>query len=64
LKVYLPDYKKKDKGFYKFSIDNKLLDGAKVHSKRIFDNSKITGDINPSTNIYELVEYLEKIKKT
>lgn len=62
LKVYLPNYKKKHKGFYKYSKDNKLLDGAKVHSKRIFDQSIITGDINPSTNVHELVEYLELIK--
>ncbi len=63
LKVYLPNYEKKHKGFYKYSIDNNLIDDAKDHSKRIFNNSKRTGDINPSTNIHELVEYLEIIKK-
>jgi len=62
LKVYLPNYEKKHKGFYKYSIDNNLIDGAKAHSKRIFEQSLHTGDINPSTNVHELVEYLEKLK--
>jgi len=62
LKVYLPNYKKTQKGIYKYSIDNKLIDGAKAQSKRIYENSKKTGDINPSTNVHELVEYLEELK--
>jgi RloB-like protein len=62
LKIYLPNYEKKQKGFYKSSIDNGLINGAKAHSKRIFENSKNTGDINPSTNVHELVEYLEELK--
>lgn len=62
LKIYLPNYEKKQKRIYKYSIDNMLIDGAKAHSKRIFENSKNTGDINPSTNIHDLVEYLEKLK--
>lgn len=62
LKVYLPNYEKKQKGIYQYSIDNGLIDGAKAHSKRIFENSENTGDINPSTNVHDLVEYLEKLK--
>jgi len=62
LKTYLPNYEKKQKGIYKYSIDNELIDAAKAHSKRIFENSKSTGDINPSTNVHDLVEYLEKLK--
>ncbi len=62
LKVYFPGYQKKHKGFYKYSLDTKLIDGAKAHSKRIFDHSIRTGEINPSTNVHKLVEYLEKIK--
>ncbi len=62
LKIYLPNYEKKQKGIYKYSIDNGLIEGAKAHSKRIFENSKNTGDINPSTNVHDLVEYLEKLK--
>lgn len=62
LKIYLPNYEKKQKGIYKYSIDNGLIAGAKAHSKRIFENSKNTGDINPSTNVHDLVEYLEKLK--
>ncbi|MCF7970584.1 MAG: RloB family protein [Methylococcaceae bacterium] len=63
LKTYLPDYKKKQKGIYKYSIENSLLSGAKAHSKRIFELSKKTRDINPSTNVHELVEYLEELNK-
>ena len=62
LKVFLPSYEKKQKGIYKYSIDNGLIDGAKAHSERIFENSKDTGDINPSTNVHELVKYLEELK--
>ena len=62
LKIYLPNYEKKQKGIYKYSIDNGLIEGAKAHSKRIFENSKNTGDINPSTNVHDLVEYLENLK--
>jgi hypothetical protein len=62
LRVYLPDYEKKQEGIYKYSIDNGLIDGAKAHSNRIFENSKNTGDINPSTNVHDLVEYLEALK--
>ena len=62
LKNYLPHYEKKQRGIYKYSIDNKLIDGAKAHSKRIFENSKSSGDINPSTNVHALVEYLEQLK--
>ncbi|MDD5113361.1 MAG: RloB family protein [Methylobacter sp.] len=63
LKTYLPNYEKKQKGIYKYSIDNELIDAAKAHSKRIFENSINTGDINPSTNVHDLVEYLEKLKQ-
>lgn len=62
LKIYIPNYEKKQKGIYKYSLDNMLIDGAKAHSKRIFENSKNTGDINPSTNVHELIEYLENLK--
>jgi len=62
LRVYLPDYKKKQKGIYKYTVDNKLIDGAKAHSNRIFENAKNTGNINLSTNIHDLIEYLEKLK--
>ena len=36
LKIYIPNYEKKQKGIYKYSLDNMLIDGAKAHSKRIF----------------------------
>ncbi len=63
LKIYLPNYAKKQKGIYKYSVENDLVAGAKAHSKRIFEQSIRTGDINPSTNIHELVKYLEELNK-
>lgn len=63
LKIYLPAYKKTQKGIYKYSMEHDLLAGAKAHSKRILELSKKTGDINPSTNVHELVEYLEELNK-
>jgi len=62
LRVYLPDYEKKKEGMYKYSIDNRLIDAAKAHSERIFKNSQNIGNINPSTNVHDLVKYLEKLK--
>jgi len=62
LKAYLPNYEKKQQGIYQYFIDNGLVGAAKAHSKRIFENSKKTGDINPSTNVHELIEYLEELK--
>ena len=63
LKIYLPDYKKTQKGIYKYSIEHGLLARAKAHSKRILELSKKTGDTNPSTNVHKLVEYLEELNK-
>ena len=64
LNIYLPNYEKKQKGIYKYSVENNLLAGAKAHSKRIFELSKKTKETNPSTNVHELVEYLEQLNKT
>jgi len=63
LKVYLPDYKKTQKGLYQKLVEKNLLTGAKAHSKRIFELSKTTRETNPSTNVHELVEYLEQLNK-
>jgi len=63
LKAYMPDYKKKQEGLYSYFNELDLISAAKEHSKRIFEASKKSGDINPSTNVHELVEYLESLKK-
>lgn len=63
LKEYIPDYKKTQKGLYKHLKEQGLLPSAKAHSRRIYEQSERTGDDNPSTNIHELIEYLEELKK-
>jgi hypothetical protein len=62
LKVYITNYKKKQKGLYKMSITDNLLNGALAHSNKIFNNAVKTKDFNPSTNIHILVNYLQNIK--
>jgi len=62
LKQYLPDYKKTQKGIFKKSIENGTLEYAKAHSKRIFESAERSGNLNPSTNMHELIKYLQKIK--
>lgn len=64
LKQFMPEYKKTKKGIYKQSTKDGTLDHAKAHSKRIFDSAERTGYSNPSTNMHEIVEYLQGIKKT
>lgn len=61
LRVYLPNYEKKQTGIYQYSITHQLIDGAKAHSKRIFAQAMLSGNINPSTNVHYLVEYLEQL---
>jgi len=62
LKGYMPDYKKRQEGLYRYFNEKNLISAAKAHSERIFKNSKKTGDVNPSSNVHELVEYLESLK--
>lgn len=62
LKQYISDYKKTQKGIFKKSTKDGTLDCAMAHSKRIFESAERLGNLNPSTNIHELVEYLQKIK--
>ena len=62
LKQYVPDYKKTQKGIFKKSTEDGTLEHAMAHSKRIFESAERSGNLNPSTNMHELVEYLWKIK--
>ena len=62
LREYIPSYKKTQKGIFERSIKEGLLDGAKAHSKRIFEAAKISGEFNPSTNVHELIDYLQNLK--
>ena len=62
LKQYIPNYQKTQKGIFQLSTTNGTLEHAMAHSKRIFDSVKESGHQNPSTNIHELVGYLQKLK--
>ncbi len=63
LRSFIPDYKKNQRGFYSNSVSDGTLDHAKSHSERIYNNAVRSGDYNPSTNMHEIVIYLENIKK-
>ncbi len=62
LKVYLPDYKKTQRGLFKILLDEGLLDGALAHSDRILQSATRSQNMNPCTNIHELIKYLRDIK--
>lgn len=62
LKKYWPKYEKGILG--SFSHVNKDIDRAKKFAKKLFDESKRNGSINPLTDIHELVDFLENIKTT
>lgn len=62
LKQFLPDYKKTQKGIFKMSCNNELLESAKAHSLRIYKAAQKNGNMNPSTNMHEIIDYLQKLK--
>ncbi len=62
LRKYLPNYKKTQKGIFQHSTTDGTLDHAMAHSKRIYASAKQSGHQNPSTNIHELVGYLQNLK--
>ncbi len=64
LKKYLPGYKKTQKGLFSKSQNEGTLEGALANSRRIYKASLKSGNINPSTNVHELIEYLRDVKKT
>ncbi len=53
----LAGYEKGAKGIYTMFSGQEMLDAIK-HAKRLMQENQRTGSDNPSTNIYELVEYL------
>lgn len=63
LKQYLPDYKKTQKGIFRMSCEKGLLEAAKAQSQRIYQAAQKSGNMNPSTNMHELIDYLSKLKK-
>lgn len=63
LKKYIPDYTKKMRGIFKRSVEDKTLKTAMAHSKRIFSDAQRNNPQSSSTNIHELIEYLQNVKK-
>jgi RloB-like protein len=62
-KVPLRDYKKGRVGICAL-LSNSQMREAILRAKRIAEDNKKTGSDNPSTNVYELVEYLHSIAPT
>ncbi|MFT7356112.1 MAG: hypothetical protein ACI9W0_002921 [Gammaproteobacteria bacterium] len=63
LKVYMPEYKKTQRGIFKKSLSDGTLVTALNYSKRIYNRAKSSGNMNPSTNMHELIEYLQQVKQ-
>jgi len=59
LRRYLPGYAKADHGIYMQTKEN--IDRAITHAKRALAAAEATGTDNPSTVVFELVEYLKKL---
>lgn len=63
LKVFMPDYKKTQRGVFNRLLQQGMLDGAIANAKRILATAKKNQNMNPSTNVHELIEYLRDLKK-
>lgn len=61
LKKYLPDYEKGDDNIYRELSGQ--MDRAIAYSKRALTQAEGNGTDNPTTYVYELVEYLQHLKK-
>jgi len=62
LKRYMPNYKKTKKGIFIKSKEDGTLEYAMAQSKRIFESAERSGNLNPSTNMHELIKYLKELK--
>ena len=62
LKQYMPDYKKTLKGIFKSFHKNGSLQTAKAHCKRLYQAAQKNNNMNPSCNMFEIIEYLENLK--
>lgn len=61
LKTYLPKYNKGNTGIFE-ELKSKL-DDAINNASRSLEDAKRTNSYNPSTDVFELVNYLKNIKK-
>jgi len=57
LKKYIPEYAKGDHGHFDTLLGQ--LPRAIAHAKQAMGEARRTGTANPSTQVYELVEYLQ-----
>ena len=60
LRTHLPGYEKATPGLFRILEDR--LEGAKRNAKRAITDAERTGAPNPSTEVHELVDYLQSIK--
>ena len=60
LRRSLHDYQKGTSGVFLLLEDR--LEAAKVHSVRALADAKATADFNPSTEVHELINYLQSLK--
>jgi len=60
LKKYWPDYEKAGVGSFSYTLSK--LEYAKANAKRALREAERNHTDNPSTNIHELVDYLQNIK--
>lgn len=56
----LPEYAKGTPGVFHWLEDR--LEHAKVRAARALADAKATGELNPSTEVHELVDYLQSLK--
>lgn len=61
LKHHLPAYSKGMRGLFQRLLED--LPEAKTRSARALADSLLTGEENPSTEVHELVDFLQKIKE-
>ena len=61
LKAHIPNYKKGSDNIFEMLFDQ--LPNAKSSAKAILATAQRNDTDNPSTNMFELVEFLQKIKK-
>ena len=60
LRDFLPGYAKAARGVF-FKLEDRMVE-AKAHAARALNDARATGAFNPSTEVHELVEYLQSLK--
>ena len=60
MRNFFPRYAKAAHGVF-FELEDRL-EGAKARAARALDDARATGAFNPSTEVHELVDYLQSLK--